>query len=268
MNLLQQTQIAAEIYLKFAYPKGPPKKVLKQIKEFRELQSDEALLVWPAIEKEETRYCFRMGNQNYPHMKLTFSLEDSHPIFYVDVHDSHFSLPPGVPGYDKLQALRKSNKKLKQDIEAAWAAEKLPIFGQQSREFKDENRNCAGMKVLAVDDEIQILDMLKIIVTSLGGEFLRAESAAQARDLIKDRKNLPHLIFCDIMMPEESGYEFASWLKKEEYGVPIFFITGLTVEKLDEKLDIINLAKVLQKPFSAKSVIEIMKTFADELESS
>ena len=253
MNLNQMVQLATQVFLKHAYPDGVPSAIQEMSDSLGELEGEQDLLSWSRLEKEGERYNLRLGNANYPHMKLVFMIEQGNPVFYVDAHDSHFNLPPNVPGYEKLLALREANKKLKQKIESAWGVEQLPIFGHQRSVIKPKDL-CKGMYVLAIDDEDQILDMLSIIVKSMGAEFMRATSAEEARRLIQGR-GVPDLIFCDIMMPRESGFDFVAWLRKEGHTVPTYFITGLNLEKIDKD----RVTAVLQKPFTAKSVMNIMK---------
>ncbi len=253
MNLLQSVKLATQIYTQKAYPEKLPGQVLEKVDLLQELKNDRELLSWSVLEREGNRYSFRLGNSGYPHMKLVFLFENERPVFYVDAHDSHFNLPPNVPGYDKLMALRQSNKQMKQRIEAAWAAQNLPIFGRLPV-TGGLKKICKGLTVLAIDDEVQILEMLGLIVTNLGAEFQSAQSAEEGRNIIGEH-GLPDLIFCDIMMPKESGYDFVAWLKEKGYKVPIYFITGYALNQVYKD----GYAEVLQKPFSAKSVMQIMK---------
>lgn len=254
MNLNQMVQLATQVFLKHAYPKGVPSVIQDMSNTLATLDAEEELLQWSRLEKENERYHLRLGNHAYPHMKLAFLLDNNHPVFYVDAHDSHFNLPPNVPGHEKLIALRKFNSDLKKEIENALIAAGLTTFARnQPTQVKTGNR-CAGMTVLAIDDEDQILDMLSIIVKSMGAEFIRATSVEEGRRMIRARKT-PDLIFCDIMMPKESGFDFVNWLRKEGFAIPTYFITGLNIEKIDRD----RVTAVLQKPFTAKSVMNIMK---------
>ena len=253
MNLLQQIQLATQIFLKHSYPDGIPAKIRDKVDELKNIETRDSLLTWSGLEIEDKRNNIRLGNVKYPHMKLVFTLDPDGVTFYVDAHDSHFSLPPDMPGYEQFQKLREDNKKMKTAIEADWGSAKLPVFGQ-ARSTITIKRVCEGMRVLAVDDEPQILDMLKIIVTSIGATFEKALSAEEARKLILEN-GTPDLLFCDIMMPGESGYDFVGWYKEHASEAPVYFITGLAQEKIGK----IKIAEVLQKPFSAKDVIRIMK---------
>ena len=253
MSLLRQLQLATQAYLKYAYPDEVPVSIRDKTTSLCNLEDDDQLVNWEAFEREENRYLLRLGNHRYPHMKLVLLLESQKPVFYVDAHDAHFTLPPDVPGYEQLLHLREANKRLKGQIEAAWTMNQLPVFGHQRATVKHK-KICEGMQVMAIDDEVQILDMLGIIVTSLGATFLRAESADAARSILEN-ECLPDLIFCDIMMPGESGLDFVTWLEQNYPDIRVCFITGLSQEKIEQ----IEIAEVLQKPFNAKSVMKIMK---------
>jgi len=253
MNLLQQLQLATQSFLTRAYPEGVPTKIRDVVNDLQNIRDDQELLNWTGLEIEKNRYNLRLGNHRYPHMKLVFILENRNPVFYVDAHDAHFTLPPEMPGYDQLVKLRDANRKMKGVIEAAWSAEQLPIFGHQTVTVKFK-KICDEMRVLAIDDEVQILEMLGVIITSLGATFYRAQSAEAARKVILE-KEVPDLVFCDIMMPGESGYDFVDWFKDIHPNIPVYFITGLAQEDIEK----IKIADVLQKPFSAKEVMTIMK---------
>lgn len=255
MKLLQSLQIATQIYLKHAYPDGAPSHISEKAHQLDDLKDRGELLKSPLLERCEGPYCMRLGNVGYPHMKLVFTLEGERPVFYVDAHDCHFELPPNVEASAKLIRLRDENKKLKQRIEADWAAHHLPIFGCKTVVNGCQNI-CAGMRILVVDDECQILEMMGLIIKSLGAEVTRAVSAEDARRSIAE-KGAPHLVFCDIMMPEESGYDFVRWMRQHHRDTPVCLITGLNLDKVEPN----DAVQVLQKPFSAKSIISVMKSF-------
>jgi len=253
MNLLELARKAAQAYLRHAYPDTPPEAARDKVQKLGSLTTESALFDLPELEKEGGRYFLRLGNVRYPHMKLAFTLDGGQPQFYVDAHDAHFNLPPNTPGFDKLLELREYNRGLKQTIENDWDRHGVPVFGRAKQQLL-HHKICQGMRVLAIDDEPQILDMLYIIVASLGAKLYRAESAAEAREAIA-RHGAPHVILCDIMMREESGYEFVAWLKQQRLNAPVYYLTGLSLDQVDRE----GVEGVLQKPFSAKSVMSILK---------
>ena len=254
MNHLQQVQLATQTYLGFAYTDQIPENIEDKAKALQRLETWAALCAWDGLEHKGHRFTIRLGNDRYPHMKLVFVQDSGMLLFYVDAHDAHFTLPERALGYEDWRETREANLAIKLAVEEAWAKLDLPIFGQQPIVVTCK-KVCQNMRVLAVDDEVQILEMLGLIVTSMGADYQKARSAAEARDRLSPNTP-PDLVFCDIMMPGESGCEFAEWLKKHYPEVPIHFITGLGKEKIEQ----IRSAKVLQKPFSAKSVMQIMKS--------
>lgn len=254
MNFLETVQRATDIFLKHAYPGGTPETVSEKVRALKDLKTQRTLFNWDGLEREGTRYNLRLGNENYPHMKLVFMVEGGDSVFYVDAHDSHFNLPPNMPGYDKLLALRKKNQSLKAVIEKDWSDAGLNVFGAKPTSMSTNRKVGEGLKIIAIDDEPQILSMLSIIMSQSGAMLHTATSAKQARTII-EKEGEPDLILCDIMMQDESGYDFVSWLRNRGFLMPIYFITGLNMDSIDKT----GVTSVLQKPFTAKSVLRILK---------
>ncbi|MGB9179893.1 MAG: ATP-binding protein [Pyrinomonadaceae bacterium] len=66
--------------------------------------------------------------------------------------------------------------------------------------------NLAGLTVLVVDDEDDVLELIKALLGGCGAKVLTAQSAAAAFDLLERLR--PDVIICDIGMPDEDGFEF------------------------------------------------------------
>jgi PAS domain S-box-containing protein len=67
-----------------------------------------------------------------------------------------------------------------------------------------QNAKLGGVRVLVVDDEPDALHLVRVILEQAGAEVATASSAAAALDsLIRSR---PHLMLCDIAMPEQDGF--------------------------------------------------------------
>jgi CheY-like chemotaxis protein len=61
----------------------------------------------------------------------------------------------------------------------------------------------AGLRILVVDDDADTRSLQKTIFVRAGAIVAEAESAAVAFQALRDFK--PHLLVCDIHMPEEDG---------------------------------------------------------------
>ena len=69
----------------------------------------------------------------------------------------------------------------------------------------------AGRKILVVDDDPEILNMLTTRLTKRGYEVSTAGDGVRALELAKRER--PDLILLDVMMPGKSGWEVARALK-------------------------------------------------------
>lgn len=61
------------------------------------------------------------------------------------------------------------------------------------------------IKILLVDDEVDILEIVSYNLSSEGYQIITAENGLQALEKVKKHK--PHLIILDVMMPEMDGIE-------------------------------------------------------------
>jgi hypothetical protein len=77
-----------------------------------------------------TRYTMRLGNRDYPHMKLRMELspDGQQFLFRVDAHDRHVCPPPQSPEHAAFRSLMERNQQLVEAIETDWAAEGIPTF--------------------------------------------------------------------------------------------------------------------------------------------
>jgi DNA-binding NtrC family response regulator len=111
-------------------------------------------------------------------------------------------------------------------------------------------------RVLVVDDEIDVLDFLKMYLESLGWEVAIAASVADAfRELEQGRF---FIIFSDIAMPDMDGYEFVSSIKQKGIASKIALMTGFgynpnhTLVKINKDVRY----PVLFKPFDRAKVAD------------
>jgi CheY-like chemotaxis protein len=81
-------------------------------------------------------------------------------------------------------------------------------------------------KILIVDDDEAIVDVIGLLLESEGFETLTASNGKEALEVAK--KQLPDGIILDVMMPKMSGYMVASMLQKEESlkQIPVLLLTA------------------------------------------
>lgn len=81
-------------------------------------------------------------------------------------------------------------------------------------------------KILIVDDEVEILNSLKIFMEFHGFEAEVAQSAKEALRLLETQKFTIALL--DINMPEMNGIELLQEIKQMDFSVQVIMITAYT----------------------------------------
>lgn len=113
-------------------------------------------------------------------------------------------------------------------------------------------------RILVVDDEEDLCEILKFNLENEGYEVDTAHSAEEA---LKMEIAGYDLLLLDVMMGEISGFKMANMLKKDKKtaGVPIIFITAKDTE--NDTVTGFNLGAddYISKPFSLREVIARVK---------
>ena len=114
-------------------------------------------------------------------------------------------------------------------------------------------------RILVVDDEAPIRDMLAMALEAVGYQVMQAESAQEAHGIIVD--DTPDLVLLDWMMPGTSGIELLRRLKHSELtrSLPVVMLTAKTEEDntiagLDAGAD-----DYISKPFSPRELVSRVK---------
>ncbi|MEO6698118.1 MAG: phosphate regulon transcriptional regulator PhoB [Paraperlucidibaca sp.] len=114
-------------------------------------------------------------------------------------------------------------------------------------------------KILIVDDEAAIREMISIALDLAGYTCLEAEDALQAHHLVVDER--PALILLDWMLPGMSGIELARRLKRDENTreIPIIMLTARGEE--DNKIQGLDAGAddYITKPFSTRELASRIK---------
>lgn len=108
------------------------------------------------------------------------------------------------------------------------------------------------MKILLVDDEKRIIEVLEAYLVREGYEIYSADNGI---DALKKAKTVePDLIILDLMLPDISGEEVCRLVRKES-DVPILMLTAKSAE--DDRINgiVIGADDYLTKPFSPREVV-------------
>ncbi len=112
-------------------------------------------------------------------------------------------------------------------------------------------------KIAIIDDDPDILDVSKIVLTSKGHIVFTAQNPDDGYNLIKDQK--PDLIILDVMMNEpDDGFFLAQKLRKEKIDTPVILYTSVS-KALGfgfGKSDIVPVDEFIEKPISPDELLE------------
>jgi len=116
-----------------------------------------------------------------------------------------------------------------------------------------ESENGGRLRVLVVDDEPNILDVISM---ALRYEQFDVETAPNGRDaLAAVREFRPHMILLDIMLPDMEGFEVARRLGADRAGIPIIFLTAR--DTTEDKVRGLTMGgdDYVTKPFSLEELV-------------
>ncbi len=115
------------------------------------------------------------------------------------------------------------------------------------------------LKILVVEDEQAIREMLEMILEKEGFEAIIAETAEQALEILSE--TIPDLILLDWMLPGISGIELEKKLKKSDSynAIPIILLTARGEEEDKIKGLETGADDYITKPFSPRELIARIK---------
>jgi len=79
-------------------------------------------------------------------------------------------------------------------------------------------------RVLVVDDEADLRELLALTLEKMGVEPVAADSVAAARNALVSGK--VDLVLTDMRLPDGNGLEFVAWMQDQAPGVPVAVITA------------------------------------------
>jgi len=114
-------------------------------------------------------------------------------------------------------------------------------------------------KILLVEDEAQLVDMLRSRLGASGYNVIAAYDGSEG--LEKARKEKPDLILLDIIMPKMNGYEVCKCLKEDKNteDIPIIILTASDAKELEDKCSALGVNNHVKKPFEAVNLLAEIK---------
>ncbi len=120
-------------------------------------------------------------------------------------------------------------------------------------------------KVVYIEDDQEMIDLVKLILTRKGFDVIGANGGREGLDSV--RRILPDIVLLDLMMPDMDGWEVYQQMKAEEATreIPVIVITA-KAQNIDKVLGL-HIAKVddyISKPFSPQELVESVDKVMDK----
>lgn len=120
-------------------------------------------------------------------------------------------------------------------------------------------------KIMVVDDEPDVVDLVKLVLESDGFRVVIAYSGKEALDKI-DRE-MPDLVLLDIMMPQMDGWEVYSRIRANPNtkDIPVAMLTAKS-QSIDKMigLHVVKVDDYITKPFGRSELLERVKRILKE----
>jgi signal transduction histidine kinase/FixJ family two-component response regulator len=118
------------------------------------------------------------------------------------------------------------------------------------------------LRVLVVDDETAVREVLREALEAEGCEVVVANSGEMALQLYDSRAGNLDVVFTDIGMPEMSGWELASEIRKRSETIPLAIVSGWADAISCDARQAIKADWVVSKPFDIATIAGIANEVA------
>lgn len=128
------------------------------------------------------------------------------------------------------------------------------------REQSEDNRGLIALRVLVVDDEEQVLQLVVALLETKDHDVSTASHGEEA--LRQVETNRPEAILLDIMMPGVDGATVAQKLREtpDTADIPIVFLTGLVdAHEMSKRGPKIGGQYFLAKPFEPEDLYKVLE---------
>ena len=121
----------------------------------------------------------------------------------------------------------------------------------------------AGKRILLVDDDPDIRDVMTIVLESAGYDVSSASNGQECLDRLRQEK--PDLLILDLLMPRIDGFAVYKELQSPEWSshkdMPVLIVTSVREEASRRRYELetgqtLNISSYIEKPITPESLIE------------
>ena len=119
------------------------------------------------------------------------------------------------------------------------------------------NTESARNKILVVDDEPDMLELMMIVLTRKGYQSFGATNGADAI-IVNDKEN-PALIILDLRMPGMDGIETLRQIREKDDKVQVIVLTGVGSPDIVKNVADLDVSECLRKPIDHDQLFDAIK---------
>ena len=123
--------------------------------------------------------------------------------------------------------------------------------------MQDKIEKLREMKLLFVEDEEDLVEIISDTLDKLESTYLTAKNGEEALEIIEKNPDLS-IIITDINMPVMNGLEMIEKLKKKEITIPIIVMSAHTEVEYINKAKELGVSDYLLKPFDFIKFINLI----------
>jgi CheY-like chemotaxis protein len=120
--------------------------------------------------------------------------------------------------------------------------------------------NIQGMaRVLVIDDEAAIADVLRMLLEFRGHEVITADDGS--RGYATAQRQAPDVIVLDLMMPVMDGFTTLEALRSDERTatIPVVILSALSSNDVKQRCHDMGVRAILQKPYKPEDLLRAIE---------
>lgn len=116
-----------------------------------------------------------------------------------------------------------------------------------------------GRRVLLVEDEVNIVEAIRFLLSREGWQVHTHENGADANDVIRELR--PDLVVLDVMLPGKNGFDILAELRAQEEtaDLPVLMLTARGQSRDREMAENAGVSRFMTKPFSNAEVLTAVR---------
>ncbi len=138
----------------------------------------------------------------------------------------------------------------------------LPLTSEARKSAAQHDVKPAGgsEKIMIVDDEPEMLNLLEVLLKELGYSVVSAKNGREALECAEDDVNL---IILDMIMPEMDGMTALRGIREKKPDVKVLISSGYTSPEKLPMLERIGIEGFVQKPFELRKIAATVRDVLD-----